>query len=124
MSEDLMRSYYAAYNAESPERLAAMLAPDVTLVSATGTLEGREAYLETYRTMIGLFVDRMEPVRITCDGQIATAEIVDTLTARADIPDFMGQRLAAGQTITLNLTGRYAIADGTICRIEIAAAGM
>ena len=51
-----------------------------------------------------------------------TVRIVDKLTARDDVPDFMGQALAKGETITLNLTGRYTIRDGRIVGIRIAPA--
>ncbi|SFR90276.1 nuclear transport factor 2 family protein [Sphingomonas jatrophae] len=123
MSEETMRAYYAAYNAEDPAHLGALLDDHVVLTSAAGEQRGRDAYLATYAYMIGLFVDRMEPVEIAADADGATVRITDRLTAREDIPDFMGQRLAKGQTITLDLVGRYRIRDGRIAAIRIEPAG-
>lgn len=122
MSEQIMRAYYAAYNAQDAERIGALIDDAVVLESAMGTQEGKAAYLATYRHMIGLFVDQMEPVEIAQDGDYMTVRIVDKLTARDDVPDFMGQALAKGETITLNLTGRYTIREGRIVRIRIAPA--
>lgn len=122
MSEALMRSYYAAYNAEDADALAALVDPDVTLVSAMGTQQGRDAYLATYRYMIATFVDRMEPTAIDATTEGAKVRIVDTLTARGDVADFMGASLKAGETMRLDLRGHYTIRDGRITQIEIAPA--
>lgn len=119
MTETLMRSYYAAYNAVDAEALKEVLAPDVTLVSAMGTQAGRDAYLATYAFMTGNFIDQMHPGSIEVAGEVATVRIRNELTARNDIPDFMGQRIAKGQQIVLDLVGTYTLADGRIARIEI-----
>lgn len=121
-TEELMRSYYAAYNAIDAEALAALLAPDVMLVSAMGEQRGRDAYLATYAFMTGAFIDRMHPESIDIAGNVATVRIRNELTARQDIPEFMGQPVAKGQQIVLNLVGTYTIANGTITRIEISPA--
>jgi len=122
-ADTLMRTYYTAYNGEDESRLAPLLAEDVVLVSAAGEQRGREAYLATYRWMIANFIDRMTPERIapTTDG--AVVDIDDHLTARADIADFLGRPVRAGESLTLSLTGRYTIQDGRITRIEIGPRG-
>ena len=120
MVEALMRSYYTAYNAVDAEALRALLAPNVALVSALGTQEGRDAYLATYAFMTGNFIDQMHPQSIKVAGNVATVRIRNDLTARNDIPDFMGQPIARGQQIVLDLVGKYTIAGGRISRIEIA----
>ena len=122
MSEALIRSYYDAYNALDTERLTGLLAPDVELVSAMGIQSGRTAYLETYRYMTGLFTDIMTPERIEVDGETVLVAIHDSLTAKADIGDFMGQSLKAGDELILQLRGRYTISDGMIRKIEISPA--
>lgn len=122
MSEAVMRSYYEAYNALDEQALAGLLAPEIELVSVMGTQRGREAYLETYRMMTGLFVDTMTPEAIAVDGNVATVAIHDSLVAKGDIADFMGQALSAGQELVLKLHGRYTIVDGRIVRIEISPA--
>jgi ketosteroid isomerase-like protein len=118
-----MRSYYNAYNSEDPDAVAKLLPQDVVLTSEAGTENGRQAYLATYRYMIALFIDRMEPLQITVEGDAAIVHIRDRLTARADIPDFMGHEVKAGQTLVLELMGRYRFVDGKISRIELSPTG-
>jgi len=122
-NEQLMRSYYEAYNSEDEMRLAPLLAEDVVLVSAAGEQTGREAYLATYRYMIATFIDRMTPERIVGNAEGAVVDIHDRLVARGDVEDFLGMSLHAGQAVELALTGRYRIADGRIHHIEIAPRG-
>lgn len=115
----LMRRYYTAYNSEDPAELVPLLAEGVVLISAAGEQRGREAYLGTYRWMISGFIDRMTPVRITPTAEGAVVDIDDHLTARTDIPDFLGRPMKVGESLTLTLTGRYTIQNGQIVRIEI-----
>ena len=123
MSEAHMRAYYAAYNALDTESLGQLLSPDVELVSALGSQHGRDAYLGTYRYMTDLFTDIMTPEAITVDGDVATVTIHDSLTAKADIPDFMGQSLKSGEELVLRLRGEYTLANGQITRIAITPLG-
>ena len=62
--KDVLENYYATYNSEDAERLAAFYHPEVTLTSAEGTMEGVEAILDTYRYLVANFVDRMTPEAI------------------------------------------------------------
>jgi ketosteroid isomerase-like protein len=119
MTAGLMRSYYEAYNSGDADELSAILDPDVVLVSAMGTQSGRDAYLATYRFMTGQFIDRMEPQQIDAVGEVVTVCIRDTLIARADIADFLGQPVSKGQQLVLDLIGRYTVRDGRITRIEL-----
>jgi len=122
MFEQAMRAYYAAYNAEDPARLTDLLDEHVVLRSSLGEQQGRDAYIATYRYMIANFIDQMEPLEITPKEDGATVRIADRLTARQDIADFMGQSLSAGETMTLDLIGRYRFKDGRIVAIDIAPA--
>lgn len=121
--EDTIHAYYTAYNACDEAALAGLLHPDVVLRSAMGEQQGREAYLATYRYMTGAFVDRIMPEAIRVEGDVAVVAIHDRLTARADIADFMGRKVAKGEEIVLRLEGRYRVVDGRIVAIEIAPAG-
>lgn len=122
MSEAIMRRYYDAYNAEDEDALAALLAPDVVLRSGQGEIAGRDAYLETYRMMIGNFVDKMTPDAIATEGEVTTVRIADRLLARHAVPDFFGRPVQHGEEILLALIGRYTIRDGLIRRIELSPA--
>jgi len=116
---DVLTAYYEAYNSEDPHHLAAVLHEDVVLHSAAGTHHGLSAYLDTYRAMTATFVDRLTPESIEVDGDTAIVTVVNTLTARADVKDFMGMSLEQGQTMTLRLRGRYTVADGRIREIHL-----
>ena len=124
MDETFMRGYYTAYNSANPERLAPFLADDVVLVSAQGESRGKEAYLATYRGIIALFTDQMTPEEITVDGNSATVRITDRFTAKADVPDFLGQSYAKGQGFTLRLLAKYREQGGKITHIDVQIVGM
>jgi uncharacterized protein (TIGR02246 family) len=122
MDEALMRRYYETYNSEDAEALSAFYHPDCTLTSAQGTLQGRKAILDTYRGLVALFEDHMTPTAIRVDGNEAEVDIVDRFTARADVADFMGQSLAAGESFELRLVGHYRAEQGKLREIHIALA--
>lgn len=116
---DVITAYYEAYNSEDPHQLAGVLHEDVVLSSAAGTQHGLSAYLDTYKAMTTTFIDRMTPEEIEVDGDTATVTVVNTLTARSDVKDFMGMSMDEGQTMTLNLRGRYTVDEGRIREITI-----
>ncbi|MBM7231892.1 nuclear transport factor 2 family protein [Dietzia cinnamea] len=116
---DVITAHFEAYNSEDPHQLAAVLHEDAVLHSAAGTQLGLSAYLDTYRAMTSTFVDRMTPEEIQVDGDTATVTIVNTLTARADVKDFMGMSLDDGQAMTLNLKGRYTVDGDRIREINL-----
>lgn len=118
-NEAFFKGYYEAYNSEDPAKLGALLADDVVLASAMGEQTGKDAYLQTYQFMIATFIDKMRPEKITLTAEGAVVDIHDSLTARADVPDFMGQSLKAGEEMVLKLTGKYTLKNGKIARIEI-----
>ncbi|WP_295648435.1 nuclear transport factor 2 family protein [uncultured Dietzia sp.] len=118
-TRDVITAYFDAYNSEDGHHLAAVLHEDVELHSAAGTQHGLSAYLDTYHAMTSTFIDRMTPEEISVVGDTATVTIVNTLTARSDVRDFMGMSLDKGQSMTLNLRGRYTVDTGRIREIRI-----
>ena len=119
MDQAFMEAYYAAYNSEDAECLAAFYADNVELVSAQGTQRGKDAMLDTYRGIIAAFRDQMTPESITVDGDSAVVLIRDEFTAKQDVPDFLGMSFSAGDSFTLNLRGTYHAVDSRFTRIEI-----
>ena len=125
MNEAFMRGYYEAYNSEDPDRLGALLAEDVVLVSAQGEQRGKDAYLATYRAIIADFTDRMTPDEITIiDADRAAVKITDRFTARHEVADFLGRAFKAGDGFTLKLLGTYEVRDGKIATINVVVQGM
>lgn len=118
-TEEVLREYYAAYNAGDADRLAAVLDDNVVLRSGTMTQTGRDAYLGMYQFMTGNFEDTITPTSITGDGENGETKFENTLVARNDIPDFMGRAVKAGEMIKLTMSGRYVVRDGKIVDIEL-----
>ena len=114
-----MRAYYRAYNSEDEAALAGYYHEDVELVSGEGTLRGRDAILETYRHLTGLFHDKMTPLFISIDGDTAVVDILDRFTAKRDVGEFMGSTLREGESLVLRLRGTYQAIDGRFRRIAI-----
>lgn len=118
-TEEVLREYYAAYNAGDPQRLAAVLDEDVVLHAGGTPREGRDSYLAMYQYMTSTFEDRINPSSITAEGENGVTEFENVLVARDDVPDFMGRPVKAGETVRFTMTGRYVVRDGRILRIEL-----
>lgn len=119
MDRDFFTRYYEAYNSEDPARLTPFYAGDVRLLSAQGEIRGRDAVLDTYRGIIGQFVDRMCPRNIVVDGDQAAVEIIDRFEARTDVDDFLGRRFTRGDSFELKLCGIYRVEDEQITGITL-----
>lgn len=126
MSVQLMQDYYKSYNSEDAVALRLFYHDDVVLVSAQGEQNGADAIIATYQYLTDLFYDQMTPTSITLlsdDGAgniTAEIKITDVFTAKKDVDDFMGQKLAVGEKIELQLLGTYNIEGGRFKRITIA----
>lgn len=126
MSVQLMQDYYKSYNSEDAVALRRFYHDDVVLVSAQGEQNGADAMIATYQYLTDLFYDQMTPTSITLlsdDGAgnvTAEIKITDVFTAKKDVDDFMGQKLAVGEKFELQLLGTYNIEAGRFKRITIA----
>ena len=117
--DSFLRRYYATYNSEDPDALSDFYDPDVRLYSAQEPMIGRDAVLDTYRHLIALFRDQMEPTHIEVNNDTAEVTLIDRFTAREDVDDFMGMQIGKGKTLEMNLRGRYTVHDGKIVEIRI-----
>ena len=119
MNEQHMRDYYATYNTEDAEALAAFYADNVEFTSMAGTTVGPDAILESYRYLTSVFHDKMTPEQIDIDGDTAQVLITDRFEAKTEVPDFFGQSFAPGDTLELKLKGTYTARDGKFTRVVI-----
>lgn len=122
MATDLaafMRDYYRTYNSASPERLRPFYADDVVFEAGGFTMEGADTMVSTYTGILAQFRDEMTPDAILVDGERAAVEITDVFTAKVDVADWMGQALAAGESLTMRLCAVYTVTDGKIRRAAI-----
>jgi ketosteroid isomerase-like protein len=107
MNSDHMESYYRTYNTEDSEALSAFYHEAVELTSPAGVLRGRDEVLSMYRHLTATFDDKMTPLDIQIHGYTAVVKILDRLTAKLDVEDFLGMPVAAGECVELQLTGTY-----------------
>ena len=119
MDKKFFESYYRAYNREDPQALSEFYHDDVVLRFAQGEQNGKEALLGTYRFITSMLKDQMTPKNIIIQGEQAAIEIQDRFVAKQDINDFMGQKLAKGDTLELSVCGIYKVEDNRIKEITI-----
>lgn len=119
MNEKYMKTYYQVYNSEDPDSLCEFYHPEVELTSAEGVIKGVDALLATYQDLITNFYDRMTPCYLTFGDNFAVVDILDRFTAKRDVDDFMGVAMAAGDSFTLSLRGRYEFLDNKMRNITI-----
>ncbi len=115
--------YYETYASENADALGQFYADDVTLTSAQGVIEGKEALLGTYRYITAQFFDKMTPDTIIVDGDMAAIEITDRFEAKADVPDFLGRAFKKGETFTMKICGVYRVEGGKIRKATIYSGG-
>lgn len=119
MDKEFFESYYKTYNSEDPQALSEFYHDDVVLRFAQGEQNGKEALLVTYRFITSMLKDQMTPKNIIIQGEQAAIEIHDRFEAKQDIDDFMGQKLAKGDTLELSVCGIYKVEDNRIKEITI-----
>ena len=119
MDKAFIESYYRTYNSEDAEALRAFYADEVVMVSAAGETTGPEAILDTYRYLISIFHDQMTPDNIEISGDTAVVDITDRFEAKTEVDDFLGQKFAAGDAMTLKLRGTYLVVNKQFQHISI-----
>ncbi|WP_216324720.1 ketosteroid isomerase-related protein [Deinococcus aestuarii] len=114
---DLVRRYYAAFNAGNAEGMLALLADDVRHdVNEGGTQTGVDAFRAFLNRMDAHYRERAEElvVMATPDGTRAAAEFVihgEYLKTDADLPE------ARGQTYVLPVGAFFEVRGGRIARV-------
>lgn len=109
-----MQEYYYAYNSGDPEQLRPFYAHDIVFDAGGFTMNGAGEMIATYTGILTQFRDEMTPDTILVDGNRAAVEITDVFTAKVDVADWMGQSLAAGESLTMRLCGIYTVGGGRI----------
>ncbi len=115
---DLIRAYYAAFNAGDRDAMLALLGDDVVHDPNQGAREtGREAFAAFMRRMDACYRERLEDIVVMAsdDGTRAAAEYVvhgEYLADDAGLPPARGQRYV------LPGGAFFAIRDGRIARVS------
>ncbi len=119
MDKEFFESYYETYNREDPEALSEFYHEDVVIRSSQMEQTGKDAMMGTYQYIISILKDQMTPKNIIVQGDQAAVEIHDRFEAKEDIDDFLGQKLAKGDTMELTLCGIYKVEGDKIKEITI-----
>ena len=115
---DLVRAYYAAFNAGDRDAMLALLTDDVAHDLNQGAREtGREAFAAFMRRMDASYRERLDDIVVmaSADGTRAAAEYVvhgEYLADDAGLPPARGQRYV------LPGGAFFAIRDGRIARVS------
>lgn len=115
---DLIRAYYAAFNAGDRDAMLALLSEDVAHDLNQGAREtGREAFAAFMRRMDASYRERLDDIVVmaSADGTRAAAEYVvhgEYLADDAGLPPARGQRYV------LPGGAFFAIRDGRIARVS------
>ena len=116
-TEDLIRRYYAAFNARDWDAMLALLAEDVAHdINQGGRETGRDAFRAFLARMDRAYRERVEElvVMATPDGARAAAEFTihgEYLAAEPGLPPARGQRYV------LPVGAFFAVRDGRIARV-------
>ena len=119
MDQTFFDAYYSAYNSEDIDKLADFYSDDIVLCYDNNTHMGRTAVIETYKYIQSMFEDRMEMNSFFVQGNKAVVELENRFVARADIKDFMGRDLSAGESFRMNLVAEYTFSRGKISNLVI-----
>ena len=95
-----MEAYYRAFNSGGLEALSDYYAEDIVFEYRDVRLEGREAVMNHFAELQQAFTEKIHPKSILVDGNRVAVETEDTFTAKIDLPDFLGQSLKQGESVT------------------------
>jgi hypothetical protein len=119
MDKERMEAYYRAFNRGNHESLIDFYAEDIVFEYQNTRLEGRKALLEHFAGLQQGFTEKMRPVSILVDGNRIAVEVEDTFTAKVDLPDFLGQSLKQGESVTAKFGCFYDTRDQQISHIRL-----
>ena len=121
-AEQVVRAYYAAFNAHDTPTLLALLTPDVVHdVSQGGREMGVEAFARFMAHMDRCYDERIEDLVVMSDTGGARAAAEFTVHGRyvatdPGVPD--GTRAASGQSYVLPAGAFFAVRDGRVERVS------
>ena len=95
-----MEAYYRAFNSGDHNALSDCYSEDLVFEYRNMKLEGRKAVLEHFAELQQGFTEKIRPISILVDGNKVAVEMEDTFTAKVDLPDFLGQSLKQGESVT------------------------
>ena len=119
MNKQKMETYYQAFNTGNHKALADFYTDDVIFEFRDIRIEGKEAVMNHFAKLQHVVSEKIDLVNILSEGNRLAVEVEDTFTAKINIPDFLGQPLNQGESITGQYSGFYTTRDNRICRVRL-----
>lgn len=119
MNKDDFIRYYDEYNNHGADGVSDFYVSDVIFEFQNSKINGKEAVLKYFKQLHLVFIEIMKPQNILVDGDKAAVELENEFEAKADIPDFLGKSLKAGESTTARFGAFYDIRDGKISQVRI-----
>ncbi len=119
-NKSLIEAYYKDFNASnSGEVLSAYYSDDIIFEYQDAKVSGKAAVISYLDEAWQAVKETLTPLNIVVDGDKAAVEVDDEMEAKVDLPEFFGQSLKAGESISAKFSIFYDIRDGKICHIRI-----
>ena len=119
MDKKGMEAYYRAFSSGEHEALAAFYSEDLVFEYRDVRLEGRDKVIGHFAQLQQGVTERIKPLSILVDGNKVAVEMEDTFTAKFDLPDFLGNPLGQGKSVTGRYSGFYDIRNNKICHVRL-----
>jgi ketosteroid isomerase-like protein len=119
MDKERMEAYYRAFNRGNHAALVDFYTEDIVFEYQTMRIDGRKALLDHFAGLQQGFTEKMRPLSILVDGNRIAAEVEDTFTAKVDLPDFLGQPLERGESVTAKYGCFYDTRNQKISHIRL-----
>lgn len=119
MNRERMETYYRVFNTGDLEALADFYAEDIVFEYRDVKIEGREALIKYFAALQQGFTETIHPKSILVDGDRIAVETEDAFTAKVDLPDFLGQSLKQGESVTARYGCFYDTRDDRIHHVRL-----
>ena len=119
MDQEGMQEYYETFNSANLEAIAACYTEDVVLEYHDMILNGRDAVIGHFKEYFTAVREHITPLQIVIEDNIIAVELSDTLTAKMDLPDLMGEAAKAGESVIVKFGAFYKARGNKIYHITL-----
>ena len=119
MDREGMQKYYETFNTGNLEAIATCYTEDVVLEYHDMILNGRNAVMGHFKEYFNSVREHLTPLQIVIEDNNIAVELSDTLTAKIDLPDLMGEAVNAGESVIIKFGGFYKAHGNKIYHITL-----
>ena len=114
-----IENYYSSFNQRDHTALEAFYTDDLVFEYQDIKLNGKKAVISYFAELQKGFQETIRPFNILIDGDRIAAEVESEFVAKADLPDFLGQSLKAGNSFKAKFSCFYDIRNDLICHVRL-----